>query len=55
MRAANVDWQIHVYGGAEHTFTHPNAAEASLPGLRYHQLSAERAWRSMLNLFDEVF
>jgi dienelactone hydrolase len=55
MRAANVDWRMHLYGGVEHSFTHPHVDDAGLPGLRYHQPSADRAWRSMLELFDEVF
>ena len=55
MRAAKVDWQMHVYGGVEHTFTHPHADQAGLPGLRYDRAAAERSWRSMLELFDEVF
>jgi dienelactone hydrolase len=46
---------MHLYGGVEHTFTHPHADEAGLPGLRYHQPTAERSWRAMLELFDEVF
>jgi dienelactone hydrolase len=55
MRAAEVRWDMHVYGGVEHTFTHPLAAEAGLPGLRYDERAAERSWRAMLELFDEVF
>ena len=55
MRAAKVDWRMHLYGGVEHTFTHPHADRAGLPGLRYHKPSAERSWRAMLDLFDEVF
>jgi dienelactone hydrolase len=55
MRATEVDWRMHIYGGVEHSFTHPNADGAGLPGLRYHQPSAERSWRAMLELFDEVF
>jgi len=55
MRAANVRWDMHVYGGVEHTFTHPLAAEAGLPGLRYDERAAERSWQAMLELFDEVF
>jgi dienelactone hydrolase len=55
MRAANVDWRMHLYGGVEHTFTHPNAEAAGLPGLRYDRPAAERSWRAMLELFDEVF
>lgn len=55
MRAAGVDWRLHLYGGVEHSFTHPHVDTAGIPGLRYHQPSAERSWREMLALFDEVF
>ncbi len=37
MRAAKIDWRMHLYGGVEHTFTHPHADRAGLPGLRYHE------------------
>jgi dienelactone hydrolase len=33
MRAARVDWRMHVYGGAVHSFTHPGADRLGLPGL----------------------
>lgn len=55
MRAAGVDWQMHLYGVAAHSFTHPWADRGNLPGLEYHQATDERSWRSMLALFDEVF
>lgn len=55
MRAAGVDWQLHVYGGVQHSFTHPWATAADLPGLAYDETAAGRAWRAMLGLFDEVF
>lgn len=55
MRAAGVDWRMNLYGGAEHSFTHPGADQAGLPGITYHQPSAERSWRAMLDLFGEVF
>ncbi len=57
MRAAGVDWRMHLLGGAEHSFTHPGAvpARTNLPGIRYHAPSADRSWRAMLDLFDEVF
>ena len=54
MRAARVDWQMHLYGGVEHSFTHPNASNAGLSGLRYHRPAAERSWRAMLELFDQA-
>ena len=55
MRAADVDWRMNLYGGAAHSFTHPWAEHAAIPGLKYHQPSDERSWRAMLDLFDEVF
>jgi dienelactone hydrolase len=55
MRATGVDWRMNLYGGAKHSFTHPRAAAAEVPALEYHQLSDERSWRAMLDLFDEVF
>ena len=54
MRAAGVDWQLHLYGGALHSFTHPRASVAGVPGIAYDERAAQRAWRAMLNLFDEV-
>ena len=54
MRAAGVDWQINVYGGAKHRFTDPNAAAANNPALEFHPRAAERSWRAMLDLLDET-
>jgi dienelactone hydrolase len=54
MRAGGVDWRMHVYGGIQHSFTHPHATLAGIPGLAYDQPAADRAWRAMLDLFDET-
>jgi dienelactone hydrolase len=54
MRAAGVDWQLHLYGGAVHSFTNP-LADGSNPALRYDTVADERSWHSMLTLFGEVF
>jgi len=56
MRTAGVDWRMNIYGGAQHSFTHPptDPTRRVLPGIAYHQPSAERSWRAMLDLFDEV-
>ncbi|WP_313805892.1 dienelactone hydrolase family protein [Sphingobium sp.] len=57
MRAANVDWQLHVYGGVYHTFTdrrcdkvigQPNFA-------RYDAVADHRSWNAMSSLLREVF
>ena len=55
MTAARVDWQLNVYGGAEHSFTRPGAEYIGMPGIRYHEPTDRRSWRAMLDLFDEVF
>ena len=55
MRSAAVDWRMNLYGGAEHSFTHPWAELAALPGIKYDQLADARSWRAMLDLFEEVF
>ncbi|WP_413812177.1 hypothetical protein [Streptomyces sp. OE57] len=43
-RAANITGKVLVCVGS-----------VARPGLGYHRPSAERAWRAMLDLFDEVF
>ncbi len=55
MRAAGVDWRMNLYGGAQHSFTHPWVDTINLPGLKYDQLSDERSWRAMVEFLDEVF
>jgi dienelactone hydrolase len=55
MRAAGVDWQLHVYGGAVHSFTNPRASGANLPGIAYDERTDRRSWQAMLDLFREVF
>jgi dienelactone hydrolase len=55
MDAAGVDWRIELYGGVEHSFTHPRLpAEGVPPGLRYDPRADARSWRAMRDLFDEV-
>ena len=54
MRAAGIDWRMNLYGGAEHSFTHPWADLIAIPGVKYHRQTDERSWRAMLDLFDEV-
>ena len=55
MRAGGVDWQLHVYGGAVHSFTNPRAAGVDIPGIDYHEPTDRRSWQAMLDLFAEVF
>lgn len=54
MNAVGVDWQMHVYSGAGHSFTN-KSMDGSRPGFVYHEPSDRRSWQAMINLFDEVF
>ena len=55
IRAAGVDYQLHVYGGVQHSFTHPWADLAGIPGVAYDATADARSTQAMLNLFAEVF
>ena len=55
MRAAQADYQLVVYGGAQHSFTNPNAAGANMPGVVYDKTTDARSWKAMTDLFEEVF
>ncbi len=55
MRAAGVDWQMILYGGAKHAFTNPYVDQYGLPEVAYHELSDTRSWHAMTGLLDEVF
>jgi dienelactone hydrolase len=54
-RAAGLDWQLNLYGGAKHSFTKPSAARSPIPEVDYHEASDRRSWQAMLGLLDEVF
>ena len=55
MRAAGVDWQMHLYGGTVHSFTNPEAARRNMPDkIRYSPEADARSWSSMQQLFAET-
>jgi dienelactone hydrolase len=55
MRAAGVDWQIHLYGGTVHSFTNKEVAKLNRPdALRYGAEADARSWASMRQLFAET-
>lgn len=55
MRAAEVDWQSFVYGGAKHSFSNPNAGDMGHPGIAYDKTADKRSWTAMISFFDEAF
>lgn len=55
MRAANVDWRMHLYGRAYHSFTNPAAHELAKDALRYDKGADQRSWMEASALLTEVF
>jgi dienelactone hydrolase len=55
MARTDVDWQVQIYGGAEHGFTNPEADSPDIPDHAYSRTADARSWRAMLDLFEEVF
>ena len=53
MKIANADWQLIIYGGAEHGFTHED--KWNVPGVAYHAPSDARSWRAIESFFAEIF
>lgn len=45
LSARQADWQIHVYGLTEHSFTNPLANDAEM-GLHYNEDADRRSWQS---------
>lgn len=55
MKNARADYQVVVYGGVEHAFTNPKAAERGVAGLAYDRLADQRSWNAMHAFFQEIF
>ena len=55
MREARADYQIHIYGGAQHAFTNPNADKAGVKGLKYDAIADRRSWSALEKFFQEIF
>lgn len=54
MTERKADWQLHIFGGAMHAFTNPEAQDPDF-GTVYHSSSDHRSWNQMKALFSEVF
>jgi dienelactone hydrolase len=50
-----VDYQMIYFGGAQHSFTVPEADKKGLKGIRYDAAADRRSWAAMTALFQEVF
>ena len=54
MVRAGADWQLIIYGGAMHGFTHENAT-GNQPGVAYHAPSDLRSSLAIQTFLREVF
>ncbi len=55
MARTKVDWQLHAYGGAVHSFTNPEADNLGTPQFAYSEAADRRSWTAMLGLLQEAF
>ena len=55
MNGAGADWQLIVYGGAMHGFTHENAVDGKIPGVAYQRAADLRSRAALRTFLEEVF
>jgi dienelactone hydrolase len=55
MRAADADWQLIMYGGALHGFTHSHAQPGATPGVAYNPLADARSFTATRTFVAEIF
>ena len=54
MTSKKVDWQLHVFGGAMHSFTNPEANDPDF-GAVYSKNADERSWKIFTDFLRELF
>ena len=55
MTAAQADWQLVLYSGAVHSFTHKEAGDDNSKGAAYNASADRRSWVAMQAFFAELF
>jgi dienelactone hydrolase len=55
MNQAGADWQLIMYGGAMHGFTHRHAAPGATPGVAYDPRADARSFAATRAFLTEVF
>lgn len=53
--AGHRDYQITLFGAADHAFTDPEAAVLGLEAVRFHELSNDLSWKGTLGILEHVF
>jgi dienelactone hydrolase len=55
MTDAGADWQLIMYGGAQHGFTHKHAVPGTVPGVAYNSLADLRSFAATRSFLAEIF
>jgi dienelactone hydrolase len=55
MDRADADWQLIMYGGAQHGFTHQHAVPGATPGVAYNSLADTRSFAATRTFLAEIF
>ncbi|MDX3911063.1 MAG: dienelactone hydrolase family protein [Sphingobium sp.] len=55
MDAAEVDWQLAVYGRALHSFTNSAVADLNDPRMAYDPVADRQSWLALLAFLDDAF
>ena len=55
LRAAGVDYEVVLYGGAVHAFTQKEAGSDNSKGAAYNEKADHRSWQAMQDFFAEIF
>ncbi len=55
MKAANADYHVDSYPGAQHAFTNPDADRHHIPGIAYNKAADKKSWEAMKVFFAKVF
>lgn len=53
MNERKVDWQVHMYGLVQHSFTNPEANDDEM-GLHYNESADRRSWKSTESFLREI-
>lgn len=54
MTNKKADWQTHLYGKVQHSFTNPKAHDEEM-GLFYNSTADKRSWNSLKDFLHEIF
>lgn len=55
MNEAGADWQLNMYGGAQHGFTHAHAVPGAMPGVAYQEAADRRSFAAARDFLAEAF